>query len=171
MQVTKTTDNILVSGITLYGIKQEPAKSFQTFKKLNKHNWGLDGLSKEEVDKRVGQICVIYANRKKELRESTGDKAIKLIKNAAMYQDIKVEEKLDAKSKKHVVIKLAQKETRMPKVGVEAMERLAKAEADKRAKEQAARIEALEASLAAYKAKDAKGTKGTKEAAMLPEFA
>ena len=171
MQVTKTTDNILVSGITLYGIKQEPAKSFQTFKKLNKHNWGLDGLSKEEVDKRVGQICVIYANRKKELRESTGDKAIKLIKNAAKYSDVKLEKKTDAKGNEHAVIKLAQKPTKMTKAGEEVMASVAKEEADKRAKEQEARIAALEASLAAYKAKDAKGTKGTKEAAMLPEFA
>ena len=169
MQVTKTTDNILVSGVIINKIKQAPAKSFQTFKKLNKHTWGLDGLSKADADKVIGAANVIYAKRKQELRKQTGGAAIRLIKNATRYQDIKVEEKLDAKNKKHVVIKLAEKPTKMTKAGEQVMASVIKEEADKRAKEQAARIVALEAALAA--ASKAKGTKEAPAAAMLPEFA
>jgi len=171
MQVTETQENILVTGVIIHKIEQAPARSFQTFKKLNKHNWGLDGLSKKAADKVIGMCNIIYARRKDELRKGIAEEAIKLIRDAKKYSDVKLEKKTDAKGNEHAVIKLAQKPTKMTKAGEEVMASVAKEEADKRAKEQEARIAALEASLAAYKAKGTKGTKGTKEAAMLPEFA
>lgn len=170
MEITKTESNILVTGIVLNKIEQIPAQSFQTFKKLNKHTWGLDGLSKSAIDKVVGQINVIYARRKKQLRDTTGEKAIKLIKNAALYNDIKLEEKLDAKGKKHATIQLKEKPMRMTKAGEAAMVSINKSESEKREKQAAARIAELEAQLAAFNA-PAPSTKETKAPVMLPEFA
>ena len=167
MIIKKTTGNIEVTGIVLTiggkKIEQVPAKTFQTFKKLNIDSWAMEECeTKKEQDKRIGQINVIFARQKSKLRDEAQSRAITLINRASTYGDIKIEEKLDAKGKKHATIQLKEKPMRMSKAGQAAWNTV-------EAKKKDARIAALEAQLEAIKNK--KPSKESNAAPMLPELA
>ena len=135
MIINKTTSNILVTVGS-----QLAAKTFQGFKKLNGHTWGLTGV-KQTDDAIIVAMCAKWSKNKQALREA-GTKAGVAAIRSSKYTDIRVQEKTDAKGKKHVQINLAEKVVRLPKAAT-------KAAMVGQAKQDKARIAALEAQLAA----------------------
>jgi hypothetical protein len=134
--INKETSNILVT----VG-EQLAAKTFQGFKKLNGASWGLTGV-KADDDKIIVAMCVKWSKNKQTLRDAGTKAAVTAVRNAK-YTDIRVQEKTDAKGKKHVQINLAEKIVRLPKAATKAAQ-VTQSLADK------ARIKALEAQLAAF---------------------
>jgi hypothetical protein len=111
--INKTTSNIFVT----VG-DQVAAKTFQGFKKLNGESWGLTGV-KADDDKIIVAMCAKWSRNKQTLREA-GTKAGVAAIRSSKFTDIRVQEKTDAKGKKHVQINLAERVIRLPKAATKA---------------------------------------------------
>lgn len=138
MIIKKETTNILV------GLKGDtPAKTFQGYKAANKAKWGLDAMSKKAQDEVIKTKCIAWAKEKQRLRDLGKEKAIKLL-GQSVFTDLRIQEKVDAKGKKHFQINGSEKPVRIPKVVTNSMNK-------NTIKSQAATILALEAQLKALK--------------------
>ena len=152
MIINKTTSNIFVT----VG-DQVAAKTFQGFKKLNGSTWGLTG-EKQADDAIIVAMCAKWSKNKQTLREA-GTKAGVTAIRSSKFTDIRVQEKTDAKGKKHVQINLAEKVVRLPKAAT-------KAAMVSQSKQDKARIAALEAQLAAL-SKDSESAPANDMAALV----
>jgi len=115
MKIKKEISNILV------GLKGDtPAKTFQGYKSANKARWGLDAMSKKTQDEVIKTKCIAWAKEKQRLRDLGKEKAIKLL-GSAVFTDLRIQEKEDAKGKKHFQINGSEKPVRIPKVVTNSM--------------------------------------------------